>query len=620
MRLVPAARALVVSAALLSGLVAAPAEAAVTSTGVRCTVVGTGGADVLVGTPARDVICARAGDDVVRGRGGNDLVDAGAGADRVLGGSGDDHVIGGLGRDRVYAGDGDDRIGGGGGVDVLVGAGGSDRVVGGDGDDRVDGGALGDTVAGQGGADLVIGGDGADRVSGQAGDDDLMGGGGADHLDGQIGDDYLDGGSGRDALDGGAGINRCSVDAGDESVRCRYDETAPVVLETRLSPSSVDVTERDVPVTIRVRASDDTGIEDVQVQLHDADFSVQLLGPPAVLRSGDARDGWWETTFEVARYTRPADLRPLVIVRDRLDRQTFDDSSSARLRVVDANPDTETPRMTLLAPLPPRVVDVRSRPVDVTVRVRATDLSGVARLDLCLTRLDRDHARPMYVDVTCREGVPRTEGTIHDGVYTTVLRLPQGSPGGDYNVEAYATDLAQTGLGVRFMGPDAYPTYVESGASGPEPQPFPDGAGRLEVLGADNTTRPWVGEVTLTPAQVDTFTTGAVTRVEVRAHDAPGEGVSRVVAVLVAGSDSVGAPQFDQVDLALAAGDAVDGIWAGDLLLPQGTPPGRYDVLVFVSDVSFTRSYTGVGSSYADDPGYATLASDPHAEVVQHQP
>ncbi|HET7195394.1 MAG TPA: hypothetical protein VFI99_10450 [Nocardioides sp.] len=622
MRLSPAVRAVTVIAVLACGsALAAPAEAMVaTSTGVGCTLIGSAGPEALVGTPGRDVICGRGGDDVIRGMGGDDLIDASTGADRVYGGPGNDRLIGATGADRLDGGDGSDRIFGEEGADVLLGGGGADTINGGDDGDSIDGGALNDEIAGQGGDDTVAGGSGADALSGQAGDDELAGGDGPDEVDGQIGDDFLEGEGGVDDLDGGPGTNMCVVDSVDESTRCKYDEAPPVAVETRIAPGSIDVTDAPAQVTIEVHATDDTGVEDVQVQLHSADHSVHLDGPPAMPTSENARDGWWETTFEVSRYTKPAELRPTVIIRDRLDRMIFDESSTARLRITNANPDTQTPRMTLLAPLDQGPVDVRTTAANVAVSVRATDnLSGVERVDLCLTRLNRELAKPMYDEVACMEGVPKASGTIRDGVYTTVLRLPKGSPGGDYNVEAYATDFAQTDSGVRFMGPDAYPAYLASGSAGPEPQQFPEGAGRVGVLGNDNTTRPSVEAVSMTPNQVDTLTAEATTHVQVHARDAAGEGVTAVTAVLVPSSDSIGAPQFDRGDLALMTGDHEDGVWEGDLMLPQGTPAGRYDVLVFVSDVSLSRSYTGTGSPYADDPGYTTLVADPHVVVVAHQ-
>ena len=465
MRLSRTLRAVTVVSVLACGsALAAPAEALVTtSTGIGCTLIGSAGPDALVGTAGRDVICGRGGDDVVRGMGGDDLVDASTGADRVYGGPGNDRLIGATGADRLDGGDGSDRIFGAEGADVLVGGGGADTITGGDDGDRIDGGPLDDEIAGQGGDDTVAGGSGADVLSGQAGNDEFAGGDGPDEVDGQTGDDFLEGDAGVDDLDGGPGINMCVVDSVDESTRCKYDEAPPMAVETRIAPGTIDVTDAPAQVTIEVHATDDTGVEDVQVQLHSADYSVQLSGPPAMPTSDNARDGWWETTFEVSRYTRPAELRPTVIVRDRLDRMSFDESSPASLRVTNANPDTETPRLILLAPRQGEV-DVRERYADVEVSVRATDnLSGVARVDLCLTRPDRVASKPMYTDVVCHEDVPRVSGTTRDGVYTTLLRLPKGSPGGDYNVEAYATDVAQTDSGVRFMGPDAYPAYLASG-------------------------------------------------------------------------------------------------------------------------------------------------------------
>ena len=611
--------ALIPLPALLAGLAAPPAEAAVfTSTGVRCTIVGTSGSEVLVGTRNRDVICGRGGHDVIRARGGDDVVDAGGGADEVVAGPGDDRVSGAQGTDVVDGGDGNDRLSGGGGADELNGAAGIDGIVGGDGADRIEGGTSADVLAGQGGNDQLSGSSGADQVSGGSGADELEGGDNADDLDGQVGDDFLDGGGGADDLDGGEGTNMCAVDAADESQRCRYDELPPVMVETQISPSYVDVTDRSALVSVKVHVTDDTGVEDVQVSLHSADYSIHVDVPPALMYAGDARDGWWQTTFEVSRYTRPGELLPTVSIRDRLDRQTFDSNSPARLNVADANPDLQMPTMTLLDPLTTEPVDVRTGDADVTVSVRATDaLSGVARVDLCLTRFNPDYSPPMYTDVVCREGVPMASGTIHDGVYTAVLRIPQGSPGGDYNVKAYTVDFAETGPGVCFMGPDAYPRYVESGSAGPEARPFPGDAGRLSVLGTDNTTRPRTDSVTLAPTQVDTLTTDATAHIALHALDAATEGVTGVTAVLVPADNVVGAPQFSRVDLTRTLGTPADGTWEGDLTLPQSTPPGRYDVLVFVSDVSLSSNYTGTGSPYADSPGYHTLVDDPHIDVVE---
>jgi hypothetical protein len=596
MNLFRAACAVALPSLVLGVLSAPPASAAETSTGVRCTIVGTAGDDLLVGTPSRDVICGRGGDDVIRSGAGNDLVDAGAGGDVVRAGSGDDRVLAATGADDVAGGTGSDTITGGGGADDIQGDAGSDAIAGG------------------GGQDDLSGEGGADDVSGGAGDDTLEGGGSGDDLDGQGGDDDLSGDAGADDLDGGVGTNICIVDAADESVRCKYDEQPPVAAETVIDPATVDVSAGDADVTVRVHATDDTGVEDVQVQLASSDGDVYVDVPPLMLTTGGQRDGWWQTTATVPRWTRPASLTPTVIVRDRLDRSQYDTSSPARLQVLDDNPDTTGPRLELRAPLNPDPIDVRTEGADVEVSVRGTDaLSGVGRVDLCLSR----PGDLGYEATICREDVPRTSGTARDGVWTTVLRIPRGAPSGQWNVWTTADDRGHNSS--RWLGPDAYRGWVEHRWCCGSTNPFPDGAGALTVIGAEDHTAAWTDDVTVTPTEVDTLPADATTHVRVRAQDAAGEGVTQVTSVLVSDSTLATAPQFDQVDLTLTSGDLVDGIWEGDLVLPQGTPPGTYHVLTFVTDIEHSTGF--IGPSYPNDTtGWRILASDPKVVVRDTRP
>ena len=187
---------------------------------------------------------------------------------------------------------------------------------------------------------------------------------------------------------------------------------------------------------------------------------------------------------------------------------------------------------------------------------------------------------------------------------------------------AYADDRAHTGggLGAEWMGPDAYKTWVSAGPAGAEPHQFPDGAGRITVVGATDKTAAWTDSVTVTPTEVDTLPGPQTTHVTVQAKDAPGEGVTRVTAVLRSDSQLATAPQFDQVDLTLDAGGSMtDGTWQGDLTLPQGTPQGTYHVLVFVTDITHSTGFVGPSSPDAQGSGYQVLDSDPVVTVVAHQ-
>jgi hypothetical protein len=125
--------------------------------------------------------------------------------------------------------------------------------------------------------------------------------------------------------------------------------------------------------------------------------------------------------------------------------------------------------------------------------------------------------------------------------------------------------------------------------------------------------------VTVTPDTVDTLPADATTHVRVRAQDAAGEGVTQVTAVLLSDSNLATAPQFDQVDLVRTSGDDVDGIWEGDLVLPQGTPPGTYHVLTFVTDIAHSIGF--IGPSYPNDTtGWRILDNDPTVVVEDTQP
>lgn len=121
-----AAAATLGAAVLIQLPLAASAEAATTSTGLRCTIVGTAKADSLRGTSGRDVICGLGGNDKITGLGGDDVIDGGSGTDSVYGGPGNDILVGGTGADALRGDSGNDKIYGGASADALNGGTGSD--------------------------------------------------------------------------------------------------------------------------------------------------------------------------------------------------------------------------------------------------------------------------------------------------------------------------------------------------------------------------------------------------------------------------------------------------------------------------------------------------------------
>lgn len=185
-------------------------------------ILGTEGPDSIVGTPGDDIICSFGGNDSITGLDGNDLiisgdgadqVDAGPGADRVFGGSGDDSLIGGLG------------------ADSLMGDSGDDDLAGGEQDD------------------YLYGGEGADNLWGNLGFDSLLAGAGNDGLDGGAGQDYLNGESGK---------NTCLKDLSDTTIKCFYDNQAPIVKSVAIDPATaqIDASRSEKVVRVRLFVSD----------------------------------------------------------------------------------------------------------------------------------------------------------------------------------------------------------------------------------------------------------------------------------------------------------------------------------------------------------------------------
>lgn len=670
-------RAAVASVAVLVPLVGVVSAAAVpvSSTGSRCTIVGTPRADVLVGTSHRDVICGLGGNDVIRGRGGDDVIDGGPGADRIDAGPGNDRIVGGTGNDTISAGAGSDRIDSGSGADRIVagtgndtvnaGAGndsvdggsgndristgsGSDTVTAASGNDRVDGGSGSDRItAGSGndwiiggsgndqitagsGNDTVLGGDGVDVINGESGadvvdggaqNDVLTGGSGDDTLDGGSGDDTLRGSAGLDDMDGGAGQNECVVDAVDVVVRCHYDDEAPTIRAVVVTPGSVDVSDSDAEVEVRVHVTDDSAVVDVQGYLEAGDNTTALWLRHLELVSGSAADGWWAAKVTVPRWTPSASLQASLDAVDRMGRWSFD--SSSRLTVTSRDPDTEGPQLALTT-LSPGAVDVRAAARQVTVSVRGTDAkSGVERVDLCLARPGTPSMydpRPIYDAVVCQEAVSRASGTAVAGTWTAALSVPKGAMGATYNVLAIATD--RIGNDTTWFGPDAYAAYVEAGACCTDAHQFADGKGRLDVTGqVADTTAAWVTAVTASKTTLDTLATSDTVHVRVHAQDAvgAGEGVTSVEAQFSTATSLSSDPQFGRATLHLTTGTASDGWWEGDVTASQGTPPGTYHLIVLIGDRAHGAVYTDPDGPLADGVTYLPLAGIPTFTVVDRR-
>jgi RTX calcium-binding nonapeptide repeat (4 copies) len=484
-----------------------------------------------------------------------------------------DHLVGTARRDVVCGRGGDDVIRGAGGNDLLRAGDGRDRLLGGPGEDVLSGGS---------GPDELVSGDGADRLRGGGGADTLRSAAGRDLLAGGLGDDELDGGLGSDDIDGGPGTNWCILDAEDTAVRCVYDEEAPSVQSVEVSGASVDVTNGPQSVPVRVHLTDDTGIESAGVA---AKAYGQKTDPPHCsldLVEGDLRDGWWECAIAFSRWEAPGAYAVSVGAHDRLGRLAQLDSAYT-IDVQNAAPDLEPPMVTLLAPGSDEVIDVRSEDSEVVVKARITDdLSGVGERNLLLWEPRGGSDMAAY-------GFPfrRVSGDAHDGIYRATGWIAKGAVAGNWNLQIGVSDRA--GLRAQWYGPDLYEIWGNEDTE----HPFPDGMGRIPVLGeprSDDRTPPTITSATVSPTHIDTLPGPATVHLTVAASD-EGTGIDYGVTGYLTLDDpaedlSVEGGAFR------TSGTRFDGVYEDDLTFPQGMPPGIYRLSIWASDAALNDGTT----------------------------
>jgi Ca2+-binding RTX toxin-like protein len=573
--------------AIVTVLLTPPAADAVvrTGTGVRCTIIGTMGRDVLTGTPGRDVICGRGGNDVIAGRGGNDLIYGGAGNDSLSGAGGNDVLYGGPGRDSLGGQAGDDRLLGGLDNDRLTGMGGNDVLSGGPGTETITGGA---------GNDRISGGDGADTVAGEDGNDVVVGDGG---------DDNLSGGPGGDQVDGGPGFNICDVPGSitDTQVRCAIDTSRPVVGGVSVSPSVVDVSSAAQFIRIRAHVTDDTGVTSVQI------------GNLASRISGTARDGIWETTLRVPRFTLPGARDLDIFVRDRVGRDTFETRANA-FTVVNTVYDKAMPVLRSLT-LSTSSVDVRTAAKPVTATIRVTDdLAGPTSLWVCPAHA-MPTGQPSFRQAGGCEYMSKLSGTATDSTWRATLTIPKGAPSGTWNVEVWISDAAGNLDNDFWYGPD------ELAAIGPtnetRDKAIPNGAGVFTVLGSPpDVNAPVLTSLKLTPSTVDTASGAVLVTADIAGTDPEGMTDAGLFISGYAGyPDNQNWIDLVQIawvdDFQRISGTPQNGVWRATFVVPGGTPDGTYFIQAGLQDSAHWESWVSSDSGWTTDNHLLTDALAP---------
>jgi hypothetical protein len=496
---------------------------------------------------------------------------------------------------------GNDVINGTSKNDVICGLGGRDVIRGLGGNDTIDGGA---------GGDLIVGGAGNDQILGGLGSDVLSGDGGSDQLRGGLGNDDLTGGAGEDIVDGGEGTDWCTVDGIDLLTRCVYDRSAPLAFDLKVGPSAtVDVTDRAALVNFTVEVSDDTGVRQLQVMAQDSETGHSLNVGTASLISGTVREGTWRAFVQIPRYAPPGRFTIEAFATDRVGR-TATASFPVPLRVRNLNPDLERPEVELLSPSPSTVIDVRTSSKVLLIRARIKDsLSGVAEGGYFCAEYPMDD---FYTHDGCVSST-LASGTTRDGIWEARVPIPSRSIGGDWNVSVWASDRARPADITATVGPDIMRAWTLEGAE-TTAKLFPNGKGRFTVRGAVDSNAPSLVEVQLTPSSVDTLERAAAITINARAVDI--EGVTSVGVSLHPIEMDSGSVSFAPADLALTSGTNTDGWWSGTIVLPRGTPPGRYVIQIWVRDATHWRSYVSRSSPYFGTPAQGSIPGSPDPGIT----
>ena len=457
-------------AAAVCGLVAClttTAGATPAAADPRCTVTGTARSDVLRGTNGADVICGLggndtitglAGDDVILGGAGNDRVDGGPGNDTLRGDAGDDTLAGGDGNDTISGGDGADKayggagadsadgglgadslagdagndvlsgdagndsVNGGDGNDTISGGDGADKVYGGAGDDNVTGGSGNDTVSGDAGRDTVNAGAGNDSVNGGTDADVLRGGDGNDNVNGDAGDDALAGDAGTDRLAGGLGVNTCAP--GDVSRDCSMDATGPTISDLQL-PAEV---EPGQTITFTWRAQDASGVSSTDVRVGGYQgWASWCFAVPAVLLSGDMRDGRWSATCQVPAATINDTLQVEVFSVDILGTGLAAPVKGS-FEVVGASSDRDAPAISEVV-----VPETAQRGQTAVFSVRLQDATGVGFASVILRS-------PNGVGFIWGSSFTLVSGDGRDGIYRIDAVVPADAAVGDYDLWVWVGD------------------------------------------------------------------------------------------------------------------------------------------------------------------------------------
>jgi hypothetical protein len=450
---------------------------------------------------------------------------------------------------------------------VLIGRGGEDTLLGGTGADRMKGGTWDDRIRGGGGNDKLIGGAGDDKLFGQPQNDWLMGG---------PGDDYLDGGAGFNRLDGGPGRNRCLEGAAD-TLAGTCDGEGPQITELVVANPSIDTSEADRTVEVELRAVDRlTGVgEDLFSSAWHPGTGQRVYGLLTRI-SGDSNDGVYSGRIQVPRHSAQGRWVFDFQLRDRAgnyNREGEDELAARGLPTgfeQTGRGDNVPPTIHSLV-LDRSSVDSSASDQTIGVTVRASDdFTGIP---------DQYGSTGVGMSLYHREqnqfndgrNFERISGTDLDGVYRGELLIRRYSAPGTWELRLGARDRA---------GNEVVLSPFDMARLG-----LPDS---IQQTGVGDIDPPRIPEFSVSPARIDTTSGPATVSFRLRiVDDLSGIwGDSEHFSLY-----SNGVPSPLQLSATRTSGDRLDGVYEGEVVVPQGSPHGIWKLNTVLSDSASNIDY-----------------------------
>ena len=260
------------------------------------------------------------------------------------------------------------------------------------------------------------------------------------------------------------------------------DVSAPEVSLFTFTPSTVDAADGDQEITVRIDATDDLGIRDLNLTLYDSDGEFVDI---ADIDEIDPSAGTYQATFTVPGRIAPATWLPSLTVTDLSGRTNFYGAifgdpdfpgmSDQQLTITNSG-EVNTPPVLVSLSITPDIIDVSDGAQEVTIRVEVTDDSGdIGSISIS----PGDFSRDIFVDLD-------SVNKVAPGIYETTFTFPPFLPPGNNPIEVSITDVDDA---IFFYG-------------GPFGEPIPAGSTTAYTIvnsGLVDTTPPVLTSLTFSP-------------------------------------------------------------------------------------------------------------------------